>query len=207
MTPPSFFYPNSMGRILLESLEEVIGENDVRTLLSRAGCADLIANYPPYDSQLAFPFSTLSRLLDALEQIYGSHSGRGVALRAGRVAFKYGIRHYGAQLGVFENTFRLLPLKTKLRQGGEALAELFNSHTDQRVRLEEREGKLLWIIERCPLCWQRQAEGPVCHLAVGLLQESLYWLSNGKIFDVQETACIAQGHPACMIEINLTPLG
>jgi predicted hydrocarbon binding protein len=43
-------------------------------------------------------------------------------------------------------------------------------------------------------------------LAVGLLQEALYWLSGGKIFDVKEITCIARGDPACTIVIDPTPL-
>jgi predicted hydrocarbon binding protein len=39
-----------------------------------------------------------------------------------------------------------------------------------------------------------------------LAQESLYWLSGGKIFHVEETACIAQGDPRCTLKIDLVPL-
>jgi predicted hydrocarbon binding protein len=46
----------------------------------------------------------------------------------------------------------------------------------------------------------------MCHLAVGLLQESLYWLSGGKMFNVEETACIGRGDAACTISIDRTPL-
>jgi predicted hydrocarbon binding protein len=49
-------------------------------------------------------------------------------------------------------------------------------------------------------------DDPACHLAVGLLQESLYWVSGGKIFNVQETHCIARGDPACTIAIGMTPI-
>jgi predicted hydrocarbon binding protein len=93
-----------------------------------------------------------------------------------------------------------------LRIGAKTFSDLFNKHTDQRVRVEEKEDKILWHIERCPLCWGRTAEEPVCHLAVGLLQESLYWVSGGKVFSVEETACIAKGDPACTIVIGQTPL-
>jgi predicted hydrocarbon binding protein len=85
-------------------------------------------------------------------------------------------------------------------------ADLFNNQTDQRVRLEEKDGNLLWHIERCPLCWERKTSEPVCYLAVGLLQEALYWLSGGKIFSVEEIACIARGDPACTIVVDPTPL-
>ena len=62
----------------------------------------------------------------------------------GRVAFKYGMREFGPQMGLTETAFRLLPLTSKIRMGGQSLADLFNRETDQRVRIEEANGKLLW---------------------------------------------------------------
>ena len=109
-------------------------------------------------------------------------------------------------LGLTEMAFRLLPLPTKLRTGARVFADLFNKHTDQQVRVEETAEKIYWIIERCPLCWERKADEPVCHLAVGVLQEALYWLSGGKVFGVEETTCIAKGDETCTIVIDQTPL-
>lgn len=195
-----------MGRIILQAMEEVVGKNGLRAVLNLAGRGDLIDNYPPSDSQPAFSFATISGLLVQLENAYGPRGGRGLAIRAGRAAFKYGLRLFAPELGLTESAFRLLPLGAKIRTGGQALADLFNRETDQRVRIEERPEKLLWVIERCPLCWERHAAEAVCHLAVGLLQESLYWVSGGKIFDVEETLCIAKGDRECVIEINQTPL-
>jgi predicted hydrocarbon binding protein len=124
----------------------------------------------------------------------------------GRAAFAYGLREYGSQLGLTEMAFRLLPLPTKMHVGAKAFADLFNRHTDQVVRLEETDTHLFWHIERCPLCWERHTHEPVCHLAVGLLQESLYWVSGGKIFNVEEILCIARGDPSCTISIEKAPI-
>jgi predicted hydrocarbon binding protein len=110
------------------------------------------------------------------------------------------------QMGLTEMAFRLLPLPAKLQAGVKAFAELFNKFTDQQVRVEEEDGKILWHIERCPLCWERSAHDPVCHLAVGLLQEALYWVSGGKVFNVEEKTCIAAGDSACTIEIDQSPI-
>ena len=148
----------------------------------------------------------MSKLHQSLEQVYGPRGGRGLALRSGRACFKYGIKEYGSMLGLTEMAFRLLPLPTKLRTGARSFADLFNKHTDQQVRVEETEAQILWHIERCPLCWERHAEEPVCHLAVGLLQEALYWLSGGKVFSVEETACHARGDEHCIITIQKAPL-
>ena len=127
-------------------------------------------------------------------------------MRVGRACFKYGLKEYGSMLGLTEIAFRLLPLPTKLHTGAKAFADLFNKHTDQKVNVEEKDNKIFWHIERCPLCWERKAQEPICHLAVGLLQEALYWVSGGKVFDVEETACIARGDAACTIMIDQTPL-
>lgn len=201
-----FFYPNRMGRIILQSMEEVMGRNGVHAILKLASLHSLLNNYPADDRELAFPFSTISSMTDMLEQVYGPHGGRGLALRVGRACFNNGIRQYGVQMGVTEMAFRLLPLPAKINAGARAFAELFNTFTDQKVRVEENGGTLLWHIERCPLCWERHAQEPVCHLAVGLLQEALYWLSGGKVFNVEEKTCVAAGDETCTIEVDQSPI-
>jgi predicted hydrocarbon binding protein len=199
-------YPNRMGRIILLSMEEIIGRNAVNAILKLGNLSSLIDNYPPDNNELDFSFTNIACLTEMLERNYGPHGGRGVALRTGRACFNYGIRHYSAQMGLTETAFRLLPLSAKLPAGATAFAELFNNFTDQRVRIEQNEGKTLWHIERCPLCWERKSSDPVCHLAVGLLQEALYWISGGKVFNVEEKTCIASGDPTCTIEIDQTPI-
>jgi predicted hydrocarbon binding protein len=201
-----YYYPNRMGRIILMAMEEVIGRNGINAVLNLSSLSELIENYPPDNANLNFPFSTVSNLTNMLEQVYGPHGGRGLALRIGRACFNYGVRQYGKQLGLMEMTFRLLPLQTKLQTGAKTFAEFFNTSTDQHVQLEEDDGKFLWRIERCPLCWERKAHEPVCHLAVGVLQEALYWLSGGKVFNVEERACIAAGDKDCTIVIDPAPI-
>jgi predicted hydrocarbon binding protein len=195
-----------MGRIILLSMEEIIGRNGVNAILKLGNLPSLIDNYPPDDNAMDFSFTNVACLTEMLERAYGPHGGRGLALRTGRACFNYGVRHYSTQMGLTETAFRLLPLSAKLPAGATAFAELFNNFTDQRVRIEQDEGRLLWHIERCPLCWERKSPDPVCHLAVGLLQEALYWISGGKVFNVEEKTCIAAGDPACTIEIDQTPI-
>ena len=201
-----YYYPNRMGRIILLSMEEVMGRTGVNAVLKLASLSPLIENYPPDNTQLEFPFTIVSGLTEMLEQVYGPHGGRGLALRVGRACFNYGVRQYGTQMGLTEMAFRLLPLPSKLHAGAKAFAELFNKFTDQQVRVEEEDEKILWHIERCPLCWERKTHDPVCHLAVGLLQEALYWVSGGKVFNVEEKTCIAAGDKYCTIEVDQSPI-
>ncbi|MEW6403036.1 MAG: 4-vinyl reductase [Chloroflexota bacterium] len=203
---PTYFYPPKMGRIILHGMEEVMGRNGMDTVLHFASL-DTLKNDPKGRTESSpFSFEVVSLLQKTLEQIYGPRGGRGLALRIGRACFKYGLREYGSILGLTEMAFRLLPLSTKIHMGAQSFAELFNRDTDQRVRIDENDQQVIWHIEHCPLCWERKTDEPVCHMAVGLLQESLYWLSGGKIFNVEETACIGRGDAACTIVIDKVPL-
>ena len=202
----TYYYPNKMGRLILLAMEEIIGRNGINAVLNLSGREHYINNYPPNNLDKQFSFNDLSSITQSLDGLYGVRGGQGLALRIGRACLTYGLREFGAMLGIDDLAFRLLPLHMKLRVGAEAFAQSFNKLTDQIVRLEEDENALYWIIERCPLCWERQAENAVCHLAVGILQESLNWVSGGRHFFVEETSCIAMGAPACTIIIEKDPL-
>lgn len=197
-----FFYPNKLARILLLSLEEVLGRRGVVATLNQAGLQKYIDNYPENDLELSFEFGELSKIQATLEQMYGPRAGRGIAVRTGRTCFKYGMREFGQLLGFTDLAFRMMPLESKLQSGAEIFADIFNRFTDQKVRFEVGAEQMYWQIDRCPICWGRKTDEPVCHLAVGILQESLYWVSGGKYYSVEEVACAAQGADACTIQIE-----
>jgi hypothetical protein len=199
-----YFYPNKMGRIILLAMEEILGKNGINAVLNQIELSEWINNYPPNNLDLAFPFSDLSHIQIGLEEIYGPRGGQGLAMRIGQASFKYGLREFGPMLGITDMGFRLLPLPTKLSKGAAIFANTFNNFTDQKVRIEETSDAIFWHIERCPVCWGRHTDRPSCNLAVGILQEALYWISSGKYFNVQEISCIAQGDPTCTIAIEKT---
>ena len=202
----NYFYPDRMGRIILMGTEEILGRNGVNAVLNLAGLPEFIDHYPANQQNLNFSFEKVSRLQGALEDFYGPHGGRGVALRIGRASFQHILREFGAPFGLTDLAFRLLPLKSKLKIGTSALADIFNNYTDQRVRLEDKGKLILWEIERCPICWQRHSENPACQMAVGLLQEGLHWMSGGKFYNVEEGNCIARGDLTCTLIIEKVPM-
>jgi predicted hydrocarbon binding protein len=211
---PEYFYPGRMGRIVFLAMEEVLGRESAGAVLDLAGLSEYREAAARTGEPRGLPFDHITRLQMGLERAYGEGPGRGLAVRIGRVCLKYGLREFAPELGLGEPAFRLLPLPARIRAASESLADLFNTHSDQRVRLACENGRLYWHIERCPLCWGRLANdppgesggGPCCHLAVGLIQEGLSWLSGGRCFRVVEEKCFACGDSACTIVIDLTPL-
>lgn len=203
---PPYYYPNRLGRLILLAFEEVIGRSGLNEVLNLSLLPHLIDSLPPDDEIKAISFETISQLQHAMEQEFGPHGGRGLALRAGRVFFSNGLRTYGPKLGLNEANFRLQPPELKLLDVLDTITDFFNRHTDQQVILEQSEQSFLWRIERCPWCWKREEFEPVCHFVVGMLQEALYWVSGGKYYNIVEETCIAQGEPVCLIVIDRDPL-
>ena len=203
---PVFYYSNKMVRIVLLAMEEVMGRNGVSAVLNLAGLRHLVSSFPPNNFDRQVTFGQLGALMRALDELYGPRGGRGLALRAGRACFRYGLKEFGPELGLSDLAFRLLPLPMKLKVGADVFAETFNKYSDQIVRLTELEDRMVWENVRCPVCWGRQSDTPCCHLAVGLLQEALHWVSGGKHFEVTETACVACGDEVCTIVIDRQPL-
>jgi predicted hydrocarbon binding protein len=200
------YYPNKFGRILLLAMDEVLGRNAVMAVLNMTDLPHLINAYPPNTLDKGFRIDDLGRIHEAMDTLFGPRSGRGLALRVGRACFKYGLREFSSVPGRTDLTFRLLPMNVKLKTGAEAVAEMFNRYTDQIIKLEETPDSLRWHIKRCPVCWGRQSSTPCCHLAVGLAQEAVFWVSGGKHFMVEELACIARGDASCTINVERHPI-
>ncbi|MBE9514226.1 MAG: 4-vinyl reductase, partial [Chloroflexi bacterium] len=174
--PLQYFFPNKMGRIILLAMEDVMGRNGVNAVLNLARLQHRIGDYPPNNFDKEFAFDEVGQLLQALDEMYGPRGGRGLARRAGRSCFKFGVKDFGPMLGIADLALRVLPLGMKLRVGFEVLAQTFNKFTDHLVQLGEDESYFHWIMERCGTCWGRKTDSPCCHLAVGILEERLYWI-------------------------------
>ena len=205
--PPSgYYYPNNFAVITLEGIKQVMGVNGLNAILNLAHLPELIDNFPPGNLEKEFDFSKYSALNQALEEMYGPRGGRGFALRAGRALFADALKNFGAMAGVGELAFKVLPLQAKLRIGLPAMAKIFTTISDQLTTVKEEANELVYTIHRCPVCWGRTGlDKPVCFIAVGLLEESLKWVSGGSVFRVNESKCIAMGDEVCEFIIQKNP--
>ena len=197
---------NRMGWVVQQALEEILGKTGGTTMHDLINLPTSIKNNRSYNDDPNLHLLHISHLQAGLESAYGPRAGRGLAIRVGSASLKYALREFGSEFGLTGLAFRLLPLQEKLRIATEAFAALFNTYTDQKVRLERDERYIYWLTARCRQCWESQAEGPCCHLAVGLLQEALFWASGGKHFEVVENKEVSRDNGTCTIQIDRIPL-
>jgi len=181
-----------------------MGRHGLDAILASAGLTALSSNPPPSTLDRAFDFAQLSKINAALDDLYGARGGRGMALRTGRAWFALGLIQFGALRGIADPAFRALSVTDRTRVGLRALADIFTNFSDQVSHLEESDQQFRFIVKPSPFAYERQAERPVCHPLVGLLQEHLRWASNGREFIVRETQCSATGADHCTFLINKT---
>lgn len=199
-----YYYPNKFGLLVIQALKDVMGQNGINAILTLAKLEEMIDDYPPNNLEKAFDFASLSSILIALEEMYGPRGGRGLASRAGKALFADGLKDFGTLAGVGDLALRVLPVHMKAKIGLPAFATIFNQISDQKVEVEQDGEDFLWNITRCPVCWgRRHAAKPVCHLAGGLLEESLRWGSGGREFSVVEEKCHAFGDELCQFRIKV----
>lgn len=204
--PSGLYYPNLMVRIYLQALEEVMGKNGINALLNLAKLPHLIDNYPPANLNKEFDFADFGALGQGIVDMYGPRGGRGLALRAGRAAFADGLSKFGSTAGAADLAFKVLPANVKLKVGLKALAETFTKFSDQATTVEEEGDHFVYTISKCPVCWGRKSDKPICYGAIGILQEGLRWVSGGKDFRVEQTACVACGDENCVHLVYKEPL-
>ncbi len=201
------YYINKGGLITILALENVMGKNGVNAILNMAGLPHLIDNYPPNNLAREFDFADYTALMQALEDMYGPRGGRGLALRAGRATFDRVIKEFGPMVGMADLAFKVLPLVVKVKVGLRVMGETISKLTDQINKVEDAGDHYRYRILQCPACWGRKTDKPCCHIATGLLQEGLHWLSGGKEFRVTEVTCIAMGDESCDFLVYKEPLG
>jgi len=199
-------FSHKMENILYKAMEDTIGRKDLNDALQLASVyppTDLIS--PDYHSD-SIKIRDIDHVQASLEKLYGLRGSQGLALRSGRACFKYGLREFGTQLGFTETAFRLLPLNLKIITAAQLFAQILNEAGYKKVRVEEDATRILVHIENCPFCRGRQSSSGGCYIAIGILQEALYWISSGKHFNIEETNCITKGDPRCTLAIQKQPV-
>lgn len=192
-----YYYPNRLARAIMQAIEDATGPEAMRILLQLADLKPYLDGYPPDDDRRAFDFADITALLIALETLYGPRGGRSVALRIAR--------HQGTLHPDFLRAINMhpppgspphsslwMPPLTKTKIGVRWLANYFTQHSDQVSHAWEEDEAFVYTLERCPFCYGRQTDGPVCHLQKGILVEWLRWWT-GYEFRIEMTACQAAG--------------
>ncbi len=200
-------YPNHPTRAFLLALADILGKNGVNAVLRIANLHEWIETYPAENFERDVDLSEFSSLNAALEEVYGSRGGHGLARRASKSTFDLTWKQHGALGDLQTAAFDSLPAQTKNREGLTLFAEVLSAASDLECEVQEEDHLILIRVKNCPVCWGRESSAPICQGFVGLLEGCVQWLAAGINFDVTEKECSAAGGEACTFSINKEPVG
>lgn len=199
-------------RWALLAAEEIVGAPNMHIILRRARLERLVDNYPPNRLEVSgdFTFGDYANFCAALLDFFGrageemvGHIGGTSARKA--ISQQFELYNISGLIGS-----QTLPVADQLQLGMEAILAGFQqlaagAGEEWRGHIEDRGVTLAFVVETCPLCAGKRANGCIGALFTGMLRESAKWLLNQQ-FAVKETACRAKGDPAGVWEVNKTPL-
>lgn len=178
-----------LNNILHISLLEILGETQTQEFLGQ--------NYE-------IPVSP-STLHNSLVNTFGALSSSGIEHRIGQAFFRHFIKWMGSDLGFFQSSYKLLPVKNKIIIGFKILSDLYARIFEDKLRIAEDEsGYQLQVGNEFPPSDRITYYG--CNFIIGFLKEFMSWMGNGKVYAVNEKECRIKGSAFCIFIIGKVPL-
>lgn len=196
---------NFTMRAYLETIQNIVGPNGLKSILNFAHLGKYIDNFPPDNEELEIPLADLQGLYHSLIELFGSKGARSLQLRVGRGNVQRGFERRPKTMKAIQLAARLIPETRKIRLVLEKLIEYDEkayAHSDQNLIELREEDDCFLIIHRDRF----ESEGitsqaPVCGDFVGTVEALVEWIT-GHNHDVQEIECRAMGHPADVFRIS-----
>jgi len=192
--------PNAALRVLLEAIEEIMGENGTKAVLNAGGLSKYIDNYPPKNLIMEATFAEYGAAQQAVEDFYGPRGARAMLLKIGRATFQYALKDQPAILGLAGIALKALPEKTRMKLILDKMAKAAEERITQPSHIKEEEDAFYYIQDECPCHWRPEHDKPCCYVSVGALMEAMAWIT-GKVHKVEEVACISNGASNCVYRI------
>jgi predicted hydrocarbon binding protein len=196
---------NFILRKWLETLQDILGENGLKSVLNYAHLHVYVGNFPPDNDEIAIPVEHLQALYKAILDLFGHRGAHGLQLNVGKKVMENMIKSRPAVTIPIKAAARFVPERKRIRMTLEKFIEqsLKRAPTklgENRYELEEKEEYFLFIDRDYEGSEGITSEEPVCGFLVGMLHYSIEWIT-GKPHKVEEIECRAMGYPADVIRV------
>ncbi len=196
---------NFTMRAFLETVQNIVGPNGLKSILNYAQLGKYIDNFPPDNEELEVPLEDLQGLYHSLIELFGSKGARSLQLRVGWGNVQRGFERRAKTMKAIQFAARLVPETRKIRLILEKLIEYDEkayAHSGQNLIELREEQDCFLIIHRDRF----ESEGftsqsPVCGDFVGTIEALVEWIT-GHPHEVEEIECRATGHPADVFRVS-----
>jgi len=192
-------FSNRILRRFTETVALELGADQFRVMVTLAKLPvewakpDTFNKMNPVESARAY-----AQLQSAMRSHFG-RGARGVLLRVGARLWNHLLEDAALGGKAQAAVIKRLPLAARRKQTLELLAKFIGVASGD-VTVHSLDLDLLLVDHTSPAADGQHEAAPICFITQGLIRESLYW-ATGTSYDIEETACKAQGHHACEFKI------
>jgi len=173
-----------------------VGRDALQSLLTMAGLpgewADPDTLVGLTGGQAVEAYAGLQRAL----RVYFGRGARGPLLRMGKVMWDRLLETAPLRLRAEARVVRGLPVSLRRK----AVLDLLARMLGREASVHTLDLDLMLVDRLSPGTSGQSESGPICHPTVGLIQAAMEWASI-PASDIVETACRAEGAPACEFKI------
>ena len=197
---------NLLMRIMLETIQNVVGEHGFKSILYYAHLEKYTDSIPPDNDDLVIPAADLHNVRLALVELFGQKGTRGLEQRVGREIIRLSLEKRPCIAKGLQAAGHFLPESTRMRIALEMFMKQMDrrqpsTRVNPRLELQEEDGYFLFIDKDSTNSENVISLEPVCYVYVGMLQYLTEWIT-GHPHHVEEVECRAMGHPADVFRIS-----
>jgi len=147
------------------------------------------------------PAMTPSTLYFACLKIFGKTSGEGLMIRIGRAFFRILVLSGDENSSLCHPQFRLQGINRKIPLGLSILAKTLGDFLGKHVTIDRVAEGYSWEVEDYPDTSASATGMRIFSFQIGMLQEFMSWLGNGRMYMVEQEPDLNSREPVCRIKI------
>jgi len=200
---------NITMRLWLETVENVVGSNGLKSILNYAQLKHFIDSFPPDNDNQEIPLEDLRKFYLALHDLFGQKGARSLQLRIGREFVRIGTEKRPTLAKALKLSTRLVPETKRIQLALQKYADVYDERQPSltyhpRIEVKEEDEYFLLIDKDNFESEGLSSEVPVCNTCVGRLQYIMEWIT-GHPHKIEEIECRAMGHPFDIFRISKAP--
>jgi len=185
---------NMSIRAVIDSINEIMGQNATKIVFRNVGLSHLVDTPPEYTWDPCISTTEQVKIYLELISTVGLNGAVSIWRRIGYMNIRYVV-----EIGHAVDSLVNLPPDEKFNKA----VEIFTIGSGKGAAVaNNKTGKTDLDVSDCLLCADRTSERPICSLYEGVLQYIADWAYGKGIYMPRETSCIARGDKRCYFELQ-----
>lgn len=192
------FISNMTFRVVLLGIQEIIGQNGLKTILNYADLKKYLDELPPNDHEKNLCRASEVAAADkGVADIFGTNGGAAILFQVGKMQAKWGLEENPDTVTAARGLFAGLDEFATAKMALELAAGVVAAETQSKAWAEADGADILYHIDENTHSFGITSDKPVCSVTSGFVTGIVQWATGKNDWIGREEKCMAQGAPHC----------